>query len=89
MAHELSDTAPEAARVQAEILRAMSPGERLAQVDAICAAAADMAIAGLRRQHPEASAAELAAMLAERHRLAWQLEREAEQDATAATGARR
>lgn len=86
MAPEPSDTSPDASRVQVEILRAMSPGERLAQVDGLCAAAAAMAMAGLRSQHPTASAAELAAMLAERVRLARQLEREGEQDAPAEAG---
>jgi hypothetical protein len=84
MAPELSDTTPDAVRVQAEILRTLSPGERLAQVDGLCAAAAAMATAGLRSQYPAASAAELAAMLADRVRLAWQLEREVDQDAPAA-----
>ncbi len=83
MAPELSDTSSDAARVQIAILRAMSPGERLAQVDNLCAAAAALAMAGLRSQHPAASAAELAAMLAERVRLAWHLEREVEHDALA------
>ena len=86
MAPGLSDTTPDAARMQIEILRAMSPGERLAQVDGLCAAAATMAIAGLRRQHPAASPAELDAMFAERIRMASQLEREAEQDAPAVAG---
>ena len=79
MLQELSDTTPDAARVQSEILRAMSPGERLAQVDGLCAATAAMAMAGLRSQHPAATGAELAALLAERVRLAWQLELEAEE----------
>ena len=86
MAPELSDTTPDAARVQTEILRAMSPGERLAQVDGLYAATAAMAMAGLRSQHPAASAAELAALLAERVRLAWQIEREIEADAPTVHG---
>ena len=86
MAQQPTDTSPDAACVQVEILRAMSPGERLAQVDGLCAATAALAMAGLRSQHPAASAAELAALLAERVRLAWQLEREIEQDALAVPG---
>lgn len=73
MVTQASDTSPEAELVQLGILRAMSPGERLAQVDGLCAAASAMALAGLRSQHPAASAAELAAMLADRVRLSWQL----------------
>jgi hypothetical protein len=86
MAQEPSDTTPDAARVQTGILRAMSPGERLAQVDGLCAAASAMALAGLRSQHPAASAAELAAMLADRVRLSWQLELEVERDMPALDG---
>ena len=86
MAQQPTDTSPDAARVQVEILRAMSPGERLSQVDGLCAATAALAMAGLRSQHPAASAAELAAMLAERVRLAGQLEREIEQDELAVPG---
>ena len=86
MAHVPSDTTPDAARMQVEILRAMSPGDRLAQVDGLCAAAAAMAMAGLRSQHPAASASELAAMLAERVRLSWRLELDVAQDAPGVPG---
>jgi hypothetical protein len=86
MSNEPLDTTPDAARMQVEILRAMSPGDRLAQVDGLCAAAAAMAMAGLRSQHPAASASELAAMFAERVRLSWQRELEVAQEAPGVPG---
>ncbi len=48
------DTSPDALRVQFEILRRLTPAQRIAMVDGLTKLARELAIAGLRRRHPEA-----------------------------------
>jgi hypothetical protein len=53
------DTTLEAAEVQMEIYRRMSPGEKIALVEEANRRARALALAGLRQRHPDASEAEL------------------------------
>lgn len=46
------DTSPEAAEVQAAILRRMSPGERLALAFEMSEEVRQLALSGLRARHP-------------------------------------
>jgi hypothetical protein len=45
------------------LLRAMTPGQRVAATVSLCSAVRTAALAGLRHRHPEASDAELRARL--------------------------
>jgi hypothetical protein len=54
------DTDPEAARVQLELLRAASPGQRLRLAFSLSRTAMGLARAGLARAFPEASPEEIA-----------------------------
>ena len=54
-----ADTSPEALRVQFEILRRLTPAQRIALVDDLTKLARGLAMAGLRQRHPEASEARI------------------------------
>lgn len=54
-----ADSSPDAVRVQFEILRRMTPAQRIAMVDDLTKLARDLAVAGLRRRHPQASDAQI------------------------------
>lgn len=62
------DTAPEAARVQMDILRALPVWRRLAQADHLYELTTALALADLRRHHPDAPEPELRRLLASRRR---------------------
>lgn len=53
------DTSPEARHVQVEILRRMTPTQKLALVDDACRLTRVSLLAGLRQRHPRATDAEL------------------------------
>lgn len=53
------DTTPEAEAVRIEIYRRMAPGRKLALVEEANRTARTLALAGLRRRHPDAGEAEL------------------------------
>lgn len=59
-----NDTSPDAARLQAELYRRMTPDERLARAVALTAATTALALTGLRRRHPAADDRELLLRLA-------------------------
>ena len=48
----MSDTTPEAAKVQARVLRAMSMERRFQLLDELCEAARSTSMAGIRARHP-------------------------------------
>jgi hypothetical protein len=54
----LSDTTPEARRVYFDILRRMTPAERVQVAMELTAAADELLRAGVRRSHPEAQGEE-------------------------------
>lgn len=89
MEPQSSDTSPDAERIQIGILRAMPPWKRLLQVDELYATTTGLAMADLRRQHPEAAESELRVLLLERVRLAWQLEEAADPGAHLAPASER
>lgn len=60
------DTSVNAARVQSELLRAMSPQQRAEILTALTLAVQDLAMAGLRQVYPNASDDELRLRLAAR-----------------------
>jgi hypothetical protein len=62
MKTQSSDTSPEAERVQIALLRAASPGRRLALANALSRMALQLSAIGLRRAHPGASRRELAVL---------------------------
>ncbi|MDO8835384.1 MAG: hypothetical protein Q7V01_07290 [Vicinamibacterales bacterium] len=64
-----ADTHPEAERVQRDALRALSVRQRLAQVDELNALVEALALADLRRRHPEAGEPRLQELLRERRSL--------------------
>ena len=49
------DTSPQIERLQVERWRRMSPGEKAALVSGLTQAAYDLALAGIRLRHPDAS----------------------------------
>ena len=53
------DTSPAAVARYHELLRAQAPHQRLEQANALIAATRELAIAGIRARHPDASPAEL------------------------------
>ena len=53
------DTSAAAVTRYHELLRAQTPGQRLEQTNALIAAVRELAAAGLRARHPEASPEEL------------------------------
>ena len=55
----VSDTSPEAAEVQQEIFRRMSPAERLRMALEMSDSIRNFALAGLRSRRPELTAEEL------------------------------
>jgi hypothetical protein len=59
VAHPLSDTDPDAARVHIELLRAASPSRRLRLALSLSRTAMDLARAGLARAYPDASPEEI------------------------------
>jgi hypothetical protein len=61
---ELSDTSPEAERLQLDLYRAMAPGEKLALVLDLIDAAELFSRAGIRMRHPRASEQEITLRLA-------------------------
>jgi hypothetical protein len=65
-----SDTDREADRLQVRVLRAMPVWQRLAQVDALNTLADALALADLRRRHPQAGEAALREWLRDRRLLA-------------------
>ena len=60
------DTAPEAWKVQMDLIRKMSPEERLERCFELSAMVLDFAEAALRQKHPEASDREIFLRLAHR-----------------------
>ena len=82
------DTTAEAERVQIEIWRRMTPGEKLSLVERACRDVIVLALAGIRQRHPGASDRECLIRLAEL-RLGPELVREAYPDADAILGPRR
>jgi hypothetical protein len=54
----LTDTSPDAERVQLEVLRAMSPSRKVALVEDANRTARRLAMAGIRMRHPDATEAE-------------------------------
>jgi len=65
----LDDTDRDADRVQVAILRTLSVSRRLAQVDQLFELTTALALADLRRLHPDATPHELRRALVERLRL--------------------
>jgi hypothetical protein len=61
---EPSDTSPAAERLQLELYRAMSPGEKLALVLDLTDTARSFSRAGIRMRHPEAGEHEVTLRLA-------------------------
>jgi hypothetical protein len=49
----ISDTSPEIAAMQAEILRRMSFSQKFAALSELCELTRELARAGVRREHPE------------------------------------
>ncbi len=66
MPDRTSDTSADADAVQLELLRRMSPAEKLRLMTELTWAAEQVALAELRRRHPEASDEELFLRLAVR-----------------------
>jgi hypothetical protein len=64
---EKSDTTPEARRVQYDLWRRMPLGRRLELVFDMYDTGQQLALAGLRMQHPEASEEQLWRLWARRH----------------------
>lgn len=62
----MRDTSEAASRRYHELLRACAPHERLAQAMALTKMTRELAMAGLRARHPDASDAELRVRLAVR-----------------------
>ncbi len=60
------DTSPEQLRRYHELLRSMTPAQRLRQAAALTMAVRTMAIAGIRQRHPNATEEEVRARLAVR-----------------------
>lgn len=65
--HTNRDTAPEALRAQYEIYRRMPAGRRLELVFDLCDMGQCLAMAGLRRRHPEATRERLWELWAKDH----------------------
>jgi hypothetical protein len=59
------DTSFDARRRQVDAYRSMTPGERLRLADAMSSDVRSLAVAGIRARHPEYSADDQAAALAE------------------------
>ena len=59
------DTAPEAECLQVEIWRRMSPLQKAQLTSAVTRRARDLALAGIRSRHPDASSRELEIRLAQ------------------------
>jgi hypothetical protein len=59
------DTSPEAARLQVEIWRRMTPLEKARLVSGLSSAVTQLALAGIRRRHPGASERECRLRLAQ------------------------
>lgn len=64
MSKRLSDTHPEAEKVQLEILRAMTSWRRFELLDDLITTGRELALIGLRDRFPKASPAELRRRLA-------------------------
>lgn len=62
----MQDTSPEAERRYRELLRALGPTRRLEMFAELTNASHQMALAGLRKEHPDASPGQLQRALAER-----------------------
>ena len=62
----MDDTSPEAQRRYFELLSQRTPAQRLAMAARLIQASRQMAMAGLRQQHPDATEAQLRAFLARR-----------------------
>jgi hypothetical protein len=60
------DTSPEAARLQVEIWRRMTPLEKARLVSGLSSAVTQLALAGIRRRYPDASERECRLRLAHR-----------------------
>lgn len=60
------DTSPAAIERYHELLRAQAPAARLEQMNALIAAVREMAVAGIRARHPDASAEEISVRMAVR-----------------------
>jgi hypothetical protein len=54
-----TDTSRDAFRKQLEIVRRMTPAERLARLDALTAFARNLTLTGIRRTHPDATEAQV------------------------------
>ncbi|MBM4026860.1 MAG: hypothetical protein FJ280_15870 [Planctomycetes bacterium] len=61
------DTSPEARRVQYDLCRRMSLGQRLELAFDMCDTGRALAMAGLRMRHPEASEEQLQRLWARQH----------------------
>jgi len=79
------DTAPEAEHLQVEIWRAMSPLQKAQLTSAVTRGASDLALAGIRSRHPDASPRELEIRMA-RMTLGADLARRVYSDATELLG---
>ena len=62
----MDDTSPEASQRYYELLRAQSPVQRLAIAARLSRAVRELAMAGIRAQHPLATAADVQAHLRQR-----------------------
>ena len=62
----MNDTSPEAAALQEELIRNMSPAQRIQRVLELNRAVETLAVAGIRAQYPDASPREVFLRLAER-----------------------
>jgi HEPN domain-containing protein len=82
------DTSPEAARIQREMLRRLTPQQRLEKVMELNRAVEELAIAGIRHRYPDASDREVFLRLAVR-KLGEDLARKAYPDVEAILGASR
>ena len=66
MAAITRDTSSEAAAVQRRIINAKSLDQRTQMLDALCDGVAQIALAGIRKQHPDASEGDVMILLMER-----------------------
>ena len=64
---ERNDTSPQALRAQYEIYRRMSPGRKLELVFQTCRTGRELALAGLKMRHPDATDEQLWRLWARQH----------------------
>ena len=67
LTRERNDTSPEASRAQYEIYRKMSPGQKLELVFQTFRAGRELALAGLKMRHPDATDEQLWRLWARQH----------------------